>query len=193
MTATLIVLVATAGLMVWGKIRSDIVALCSLLALIITGVLTPDEALTGFSNPVVIMIAALFIVGGAISQTGLASMISNNILKFAGDSNYKLFILVMLVTVIIGLFVSNTGTVAILMPIVISLAAKTKLSSSRLLMPMAFASSIGGMMTLIGTPPTLIVHNALQGSRVRRASVFYNSTNWYYSSNFWYTSSLAIN
>ena len=162
MTATLIVLVATAGLMVWGKIRSDIVALCSLLALIITGILTPDEALAGFSNPVVIMIAALFIVGGAISQTGLASMISNNILKFAGDSNYKLFILVMLVTVIIGLFVSNTGTVAILMPIVISLAAKTKISSSRLLMPMAFASSIGGMMTLIGTPPTLIVHNALQ-------------------------------
>lgn len=164
MTATLIVLIATAGLMVWGKIRSDIVALCSLLALIITGVLTPDEALTGFSNPVVIMIAALFIVGGAISQTGLASMISNNILKFAGDSNYKLFILVMLVTVIIGLFVSNTGTVAILMPIVISIAAKTKLSASRLLMPMAFASSIGGMMTLIGTPPTLIVHSALLGA-----------------------------
>ena len=162
MTATLIVLVATASLMVWGKIRSDIVALCSLLALIITGVLTPDEALAGFSNPVVIMIAALFIVGGAISQTGLANMISNNILKFAGESNFKLFILVMLVTVIIGLFVSNTGTVAILMPIVISLAAKTKVSSSRLLMPMAFASSIGGMMTLIGTPPTLIVHSALQ-------------------------------
>lgn len=162
MTATLIVLVATASLMVWGKIRSDIVALCSLLALIITGVLTPDEALAGFSNPVVVMIAALFIVGGAISQTGLANMISNNILKFAGESNFKLFILVMLVTVIIGLFVSNTGTVAILMPIVISLAAKTKVSSSRLLMPMAFASSIGGMMTLIGTPPTLIVHSALQ-------------------------------
>lgn len=127
MTATLIVLVATASLMVWGKIRSDIVALCSLLALIITGVLTPDEALAGFSNPVVIMIAALFIVGGAISQTGLANMISNNILKFAGESNFKLFILVMLVTVIIGLFVSNTGTVAILMPIVISLAAKLRL------------------------------------------------------------------
>src|SRR5690606_37432306 len=104
MTVTLIVLVATAGLMVWGKIRSDIVALCSLLALIISGVLSPDEALAGFSNPVVIMIAALFIVGGAISQTGLASMISNNILKFAGDSNYKLFVLAMLVTVIIGLF-----------------------------------------------------------------------------------------
>ena len=162
MTATIIILVATAVLMVWGKIRSDIVALCSLLALVIAGVLTPDEALAGFSNPVVIMIAALFVVGGAISQTGLANMISSNILKYAGNSNYKLFILVMLVTVIVGLFVSNTGTVAILMPIVISLAAKSTMSTSRLLMPMAFASSIGGMMTLIGTPPTLIVHSALQ-------------------------------
>ncbi len=148
--------------MVWGKIRSDIIALCSLLALVITGVLTTDEALSGFSNPVVIMIAALFIVGGAISQTGIASRISNNILKFAGNSQYKLFILVMIVTVIVGLFVSNTGTVAILMPIVVSLAVKSNSNASRLLMPMAFASSIGGMMTLIGTPPTLIVHNALQ-------------------------------
>lgn len=164
MTTTVIILVATAALMVWGKIRSDIVALCSLLALVISGILTPDEALEGFSNQVVIMIAALFIVGGAISQTGLASMISNSILKYAGDSKYKLFILVMLVTVIVGLFVSNTGTVAILMPIVISLAAKSTVSTSRLLMPMAFASSIGGMMTLIGTPPTLIVHSALQNA-----------------------------
>lgn len=161
MTTTLIILVATAALMVWGKIRSDIVALCSLLALIITGILTPEEALAGFSSPVVIMIAALFIVGGAISQTGLAGKVSNNILKFAGNNNLKLFILVMLVTVIIGLFVSNTGTVAILMPIVVSLAVKSNMSASRLLMPMAFASSIGGMMTLIGTPPTLIVHSAL--------------------------------
>ena len=81
MTATIIILVATAALLVWGKIRSDIVALCSLLALVIAGVLTPDEALAGFSNPVVIMIAALFVVGGAISQTGLANMISSNILN----------------------------------------------------------------------------------------------------------------
>lgn len=161
MTITLIILALTAALMVWGKIRSDIIALCSLLALVLTGIVTTEEALAGFSNPVVIMIAALFIVGGAISQTGIATQISNYILRFAGNSDYKLFILVMLVTVIIGLFVSNTGTVAILMPIVVSIATKSNISASRLLMPMAFASSIGGMMTLIGTPPTLIVHNSL--------------------------------
>ncbi len=193
MTTTLIILVATAALMVWGgKIRSDIVALCSLLALIITGILTPEEALAGFSSPVVIMIAALFIVGGAISQTGLAGKVSNNILKFAGNNNFKLFILVILVTVIIGLFVSNTGTVAILMPIVVSLAVKSNMSASRLLMPMAFASSIGGMMTLIGTPPTLIVHNALIESGYEGATVFHHSTGRPYLIVFRYSVVVAI-
>ncbi len=164
MTETLIVLLATAALLVWGKIRSDIVALCSLLALVLTGVLTPSEALAGFSNAVVIMIAALFVVGGAISQTGLAGTVSNRLLKLAGNSSYKLFLLVMLVTAFIGTFLSNTGTVALLMPIVASMAVKSNTSASRLLMPMAYASSIGGMMTLIGTPPTLIMHDTLLGA-----------------------------
>ena len=161
MLATLIILLVTAVLLVWGKIRSDIIALCSLLALVLSNVLTPAEALAGFSNPVVIMIAALFVVGGAITKTGLAEVVSNRLLKLAGDSNYKLFILVILVTALIGTFLSNTGTVAMLMPIVVSMAAKSKANVSRLLMPMAYASSIGGMMTLIGTPPTLIMHNTL--------------------------------
>ncbi|MGI6342164.1 MAG: SLC13 family permease [Bacteroidales bacterium] len=161
MTATIIILIVTAGLLVWGKIRSDIVALCCLLALTLTNVLTPAEALAGFSNSVVIMIAALFVVGGAITQTGLASAISNRLLKFAGDSSYKLFLLVMLVTSLIGSVLSNTGTVAMLMPIIVSMATKSNANVSRYLMPMAFASSLGGMMTLIGTPPNLIVHNAL--------------------------------
>lgn len=164
MTATIIILIVTAALLVWGKIRSDIVALCCLLALVLTKVLTPAEALAGFSNSVVIMIAALFIVGGALSQTGLAGAVSNRLLKLAGNSSYKLFLLVMLVTAFIGLFLSNTGTVALLMPIVVSMAFKSKTSASRLLMPMAYASSIGGMMTLIGTPPTLIMHDTLIGA-----------------------------
>ncbi len=161
MVATLIILFLTAAFLVWGKIRSDIVALCSLLALVLTNVLTPTEALAGFSNSVVIMIAALFIVGGAIAKTGLAEAVSNRLLKLAGNSSYKLFILVILVTAFIGTFLSNTGTVAMLMPIVVSLATKSNTSASRLLMPMAYASSIGGMMTLIGTPPTMIMHGVL--------------------------------
>lgn len=161
MIATLVILVLTAALLVWGKIRSDIIALCSMLALVLSGVITPQEGLAGFSNSVVIMIAGLFVVGGAITQTGIASKISNKTLALAGGNPNKLFLLVMLVTVVVGLFVSNTGTAAILMPIVISLANQSNTSPSRLLMPMAFMCSISGMMTLIGTPPTLIVHGAL--------------------------------
>ena len=145
----------------WGRIRSDVVALCSMVALVLSGVITPEEGLAGFSNSVVIMIAGLFIVGGAITQTGLARLISNRVLSLAGESELRLFYLVILVTIIVGLFVSNTGTVAILMPIVVTIASQSGVDARRLLMPMAFACSISGMMTLIGTPPTLIVHNSL--------------------------------
>ncbi len=161
MVQVLIILIVTAGLLVWGRIRSDVVALCSMVALVLTGVITPEEGLAGFSNSVVIMIAGLFIVGGAITQTGLARLISNKVLSLAGESELRLFYLVILVTIIVGLFVSNTGTVAILLPIVVTIAAQSGVDARRLLMPMAFACSVSGMMTLIGTPPTLIVHNSL--------------------------------
>ncbi|MBO8446174.1 MAG: anion permease, partial [Bacteroidetes bacterium] len=156
MTATLIILAVAAILFVSGKVRSDIVALCSLIALLLCRILTVDEAMAGFSNSVVIMMVGLFIVGGGIFQTGLAKKVSSQILRFAGNSELKLEILVMLVTCTIGAFVSNTGTVALLLPIVVSLATNAGMNPSRLLMPMAFASSMGGMMTLIGTPPNLI-------------------------------------
>ena len=161
MVQVLIILLLTAVLLMWGRIRSDVIALCSMVALVLTGVITPEEGLAGFSNSVVIMIAGLFIVGGAITQTGLARLISNKVLSLAGESELRLFYLVILVTIIVGLFVSNTGTVAILMPIVVTIASQSGVDARRLLMPMAFACSISGMMTLIGTPPTLIVHNSL--------------------------------
>ena len=161
MHITLIILALAAFFFVWGKIRSDVVALCALLSLVLFNVLTPEEALSGFSNNIVIMMAALFIVGGGIFQTGLAKMISARILSLAGKSEMKLFILVMLVTAMIGAFVSNTGTVALMLPIVVSLAASAGTNVRRLLMPMAFASSMGAMLTLIGTPPNMIIHGAL--------------------------------
>lgn len=161
MLTTICILILSAIFFVNGKIRSDVVALCALVALLIFHILTPEEALAGFSNSVVIMMVGLFVVGGAIFQTGLAKMISSRILKLAGKSELRLFILVMLVTSAIGAFVSNTGTVALMLPIVVSLAASAGMSQSRLLMPLAFASSMGGMMTLIGTPPNLVIQNAL--------------------------------
>ncbi len=162
MIATLIILLISAILFVSGKVRSDLVALCALLALLLCQVLTPAEGLSGFSNTTVIMMIGLFIVGGGIFQTGLAKMIGSKVMTLAGNSELRLFLLVMIVTAAIGMFVSNTGTVALMLPIVVSMAAAAGISSRRLLMPLAFASSMGGMMTLIGTPPNLIVSDTLQ-------------------------------
>ena len=172
MLITLIILVVSAAFFVSGRFRSDIVALCALIALLVFQILTPEEALSGFSNQVVIMMIGLFVVGGAIFQTGLAKMISSRILKLAGKSELKLFLLVMLVTGGIGAFVSNTGTVALMLPIVVSLAHNAGMSPGRLLMPLAFASSMGGMMTLIGTPPNLVIQDTLTGAGYEPLSFF---------------------
>ncbi len=172
MIITLVILAIASALFVSGRFRSDIIALCSLIALMVCGILTPEEALSGFSNNVVIMMVGLFVVGGAIFQTGLAKMISSRILKLAGNSELKLFLLVMLVTASIGAFVSNTGTVALMLPIVVSLANNAGTNPSRLLMPLAFASSMGGMMTLIGTPPNLIISDTLSHAGYEPLSFF---------------------
>lgn len=172
MFITLIILAVTAAFFAVGKIRSDVVALCALILLMAFGILTPDEALSGFSNSVVIMMVGLFVVGGAIFQTGLAKMISGRIMKLAGNSELRLFLLVMAVTSAIGAFVSNTGTVALMLPIVVSLAAKAKVEAGRLLMPLAFASSMGGMLTLIGTPPNLVIQDALTAEGYEPLSFF---------------------
>lgn len=161
MYETLALLVATAVCFAIGKIRSDVVALCALVLLVVMGILTPEEALAGFSSTVVVMMVGLFVVGGAVLRTGLAKKISGKIMKMARGSKLALFVLVMLVTAAIGAFVSNTGTVALMLPIVVSLAARADISASRLLMPLAFASSMGGMLTLIGTPPNLVIQDAL--------------------------------
>ena len=128
--------------------------------------------MSGFSNSVVIMMIGLFVVGGAIFQTGLAKMISGRLLKLSGKSELRLFLLVMLATAFIGAFVSNTGTVALMLPIVVSMAASAGANVRRLLMPLAFASSMGGMMTLIGTPPNLIIQDALVGAGYEPLSFF---------------------
>ena len=171
MWITIAILVISAARFANGRIRSDIVALCALCALLVFQILTPAEALSGFSNSVVIMMVGLFVVGGAIFQTGLAKMISSRILKLAGKSETRLFLLVMLVTAGIGGFVSNTGTVALMLPIVVSLAASANLNASRLLMPLAFASSMG-LFTLIATPPNLVIHEQLVSGGYEGLSFF---------------------
>lgn len=161
MTTTLIILVITVALFIWGRVRTDIVALTALAALLVLGILTPAEALAGFSSPIVIMMIGLFVVGGAIMQTGLAKLTGNKLMALSRGNETITFLLVMLVTSFIGAFVSNTGTVALMMPIIMSIAAGSGMQSSRFLMPLAFAGSLGGMLTLIGTPPNLVIDEVL--------------------------------
>ena len=161
MTITLSILIITVAMFIWGRVRADIVALTALAALLVFGILTPSEALAGFSSPIVVMMIGLFVVGGAIMQTGLAKLTGNKLMALSRGNETITFLLVMLVTSFIGAFVSNTGTVALMMPIIVSLAAASGMQSSRFLMPLAFAGSLGGMLTLIGTPPNLVIDEAL--------------------------------
>lgn len=157
MLITILTLIVAALFFAFGKLRSDIVALIALMVLTCSGVLNVQEALSGFSNPIVVMMAGLFVVGAAVFNSGLAKKIGASLSKLGGDNPTRLFIVVVLATGLIGGFVSNTGTVALMLPIVVSMAASSAVSPSRLLMPIAFASSMGGMLTLIGTPPNLVI------------------------------------
>ena len=161
MTATIIVLILTVAFFIWGRIRSDVVAITALAALLCAGVLTPAEALAGFSSTIVAMMVGLFIVGGAILRTGLAQTAGRKLMMIAKGNETLTFVLVMVATSFIGAFVSNTGTVALMMPIVISMAVQGGFQASRMLMPLAFAGSLGGMLTLIGTPPNLVISDTL--------------------------------
>ncbi|MEJ6951809.1 SLC13 family permease [Natronospora cellulosivora (SeqCode)] len=143
------------------RFRSDLVALTSLLALFLTGLITVQEALAGFSNSVVIMIAALFVVGEGVFQTGLADRAGNMLVKYTGKSEFRMTFFMMILVAILSGFMSNTGTVAILLPVIVSLCSKMNISPGKLLIPMAFASSMGGTLTLIGTAPNLIASQSL--------------------------------
>lgn len=143
------------------RVRSDLVAILSLLAFVVTDILTPAEALAGFSNSVVLMIAGLFVVGAGILRTGLAGMAGNLLLKWSGDSELKLFVLLLVIVGSVGAFMSNTGTVALMMPIVVSIAISIKESPSKFLLPLSYVASLSGLMTLIASPPNLIVSQLL--------------------------------
>jgi len=158
---TLLILALTLFLFVTDWLRLDLVALMMLVALIIFGILEPQEALAGFADPVVIMIAGLFVIGGAITQTGTAQALGTVVMRLGGKQEWRLTLMLMLTVALLSAFMSSTGTLAIFLPIAIALARQAQIPLSRLLMPMAFAALVGGMLTLIGTPPNLVVSTAL--------------------------------
>ncbi len=161
LTLTFLIIGATIFAFVTNKIRADLVAIVSLLAFVITDILTPTEALAGFSNSVVLMIAGLFVVGAGILRTGLAGMAGQLLLKWSGNSELKLFVLLLIIVGSVGAFMSNTGTVALMMPIVVSIAISMKVSPSKFLLPLSYVASLSGLMTLIASPTNLIVSQLL--------------------------------
>ncbi len=172
MTLTFIVLGVVTIMFLTGKFKVDLVALGSLLALLLLGIIDIGEALAGFANPVVVMIAGLFVVGAGILRTGLAQMIGTRIMKLSGGSEIKLLILMMILVGIFSGFISNTGTVAVLLPVIMTLSGEIGLSPAKLLIPLAYASSLGGVWTLIGTPPNLVISDTLRESGYGPLSFF---------------------
>jgi di/tricarboxylate transporter len=156
-----IILGITILLFVSDRVRLDVTALLSLLALALTGILTPAEALAGFSDPVVIMIAGLFVVGAGIFRTGVAERFGRALGRVAGSGRAGLTAVLMLGAGSLSGFMSSTGTVAVLLPVAASLAWRAQLSPSLLLMPLSIGAMLGGLLTLIGTPPNIVVANQL--------------------------------
>ena len=158
-------LIAVAGgLMASNRVRFDIVALLVVLALMLSGILTAGEALAGFGSSVVIVVAALLVIGEMLDRTGVARAVGDWILKKGGSNETRLLILIMAAAGILGSVMSSTAIVAIFIPIVLRIAAETKLNASRMLMPMSYAALISGMLTLIATTPNIVVHEELKGS-----------------------------
>lgn len=144
-----------------GKVRMDAIALMVIVAFVLSGTLTLNEAFSGFSDPNVILIAALFIIGDGLVRTGVATKMGAWLVSVAGNSETKMLIYLMLTVAGLGAFMSSTGVVAIFIPMVLSVSARMNTSPSRLMMPLSFAGLISGMMTLVATPPNLVVNSEL--------------------------------
>ena len=160
-TITLCLLVFAIIRFVWEKVPLAVTSMVVCVALVLTGVLDLKQAFAGFIDSNVILFVAMFIVGGALFETGMANKVGGVITHFAKTEKQLIFIIMVVVGVMSG-FLSNTGTAAVLIPVVIGVAAKSGFTRSRLLMPLVFAAALGGNLSLIGAPGNLIAQSALQ-------------------------------
>lgn len=156
-----LLLVAIIAFMI-NKPRMDVVAICALLALPISGTVTLDQALAGFSDSSVIIVAVFFVIGDGLVRTGVAFRVGDWLIKQSKNNETRLVVLLMLSVALLGSVMSSTGIVAIFIPIVLSIAAKMKADPRRLMMPLSFAGLISGMLTLVATAPNLVVSAQLQ-------------------------------
>ncbi|MDH4230225.1 MAG: SLC13 family permease [Nitrospirota bacterium] len=143
-------------------LRVDLTAIAVLLVLAVTGLVTPQQAYGGFANPAVVTVVAMYVLGAALTQTGVTHAIGRQIYTIAGDREPLLILAIMLTVGTISSFMNNIGATAILFPAVMGLARQSRIAPSKLLIPLAFGSLLGGVVTLIGTPPNLLVSMAME-------------------------------
>ena len=161
-TVVFAIIIAAGALMASNRIRFDVIALLAVIALMLSGVLSVTESLSGFGSPVVIMVAGLLVIGEMLARTGVASVLGDWVLQRGGKSESRLLVLIMLASAVLGAVMSSTAIVAIFIPIVLRIAADTGISASRMLLPMSYAALISGMLTLIATTPNIVVHEELK-------------------------------
>lgn len=166
------ILISAVILFVTERIRVDLVALLVLGSLALTGLVTPVEALSGFSNPAVVTVWAVFILSGGLSRTGVANMVGRQVLRLAGSDEIRLTVVIMLTAGVLSAFMNNVGVVALLLPVVMDIARRTERPPSKLLMPLAFGSLLGGLNTLIGTPSNILISDALRDYGLRPFQMF---------------------
>ena len=150
----------------------DVVALLVLGALAISGFVTPAEALSGFSSPAVVTVWAVLILSGALARTGVASLIGQRLMRLAGDSEVRLMVIIMLTVGVLSGFMNTIGVVSLFLPVVLDISRKKRQPPSKLLIPLAFAALLGGLNTLIGTPPNILIAEALKNASLRPFSMF---------------------
>jgi di/tricarboxylate transporter len=162
LAVVLALLVAAIAMFAIGRPRMDVVATLMIVALPLTGILTVPETLAGFADPNVVLIAALFVVGEGLSRTGVTYRLGDWLARTAGTSATRVIVLLMLCVALLGAVMSSTGVVAIFIPVALSVASRTGISSRQLLMPISFAGLISGMLTLIATTPNLVIDAELR-------------------------------
>jgi len=156
------ILAVVIGVLVTEIMPLEVLALLVLGLLAVTGLVSPAEALAGFSNPAVVTIWAVFILSGGLTRTGIANILGRNLLRVAGTSEARVLLLIMTIAGGLSAFMNNVAVAALMLPVVMDIARKTGRSPSLLLMPLAFGSLLGGLTTMIGTPPNILVSEALR-------------------------------
>lgn len=142
-------------------IRMDLVALLVLCALAVSGLVTAAEAFAGFSNSAVITVWAMFILSEGLTRTGIADIIGRQVMRLAGRREIAMIVVIMITAAVLSAFMNNIGVAALMLPVVVDVARRTRIPPSRLLMPLAYATLLGGLMTMIGTPPNLLVSEVM--------------------------------